>query len=114
MLEDLPNAAMTIGYVDASWTLGADATAQMVCRILKRMKKEGVAEVVPRCSEEQKKVMQEKPVLNLTSTYIKAGNSVLPKAGDRGQWRPRSYYYEDILMAWYGDIKSGMDWIKGV
>lgn len=113
MLEDLPNAAMTIGYVDASWTLGADATAQMVCRILKRMKKEGVSEVVPRCSDSLKSKMSEKPVLNLTSTYVKAGNNILPKAGDRGQWRPRSYYYEDILMAWYGDIKSGMDWVKG-
>jgi cation diffusion facilitator CzcD-associated flavoprotein CzcO len=115
MLEDLPNAAMTIGYVDASWTLGADATAQMVCRILKRMRKEGVAEVVPRCSEKQKSIMKEKPVLNLTSTYIKAaGTSVLPKAGDRGQWAPRSYYYEDILMAWFGDIKSNMEWIKAI
>lgn len=114
MLEDLPNAAMTIGYVDASWTLGADATAQMVCRILKRMTKEGVAEVVPRCSEDQKEIMEERPVLNLNSTYVKAGKSVLPKAGDRGQWKPRSYYWEDILMAWYGDIKSSMDWIKAV
>ncbi|KAL1588257.1 hypothetical protein WHR41_03093 [Cladosporium halotolerans] len=114
MLEDLPNAAMTIGYVDASWTLGADATAQMVCRILKRMRKEGVTEVVPRCSDAERKAMKEKPVLNLTSTYVKAGKSELPKAGDRGQWRPRSYYYEDILMAWFGDIRSNMDWIKGV
>lgn len=114
MLEDLPNAAMTIGYVDASWTLGADATAQMVCRILKQMRKEGVSEVVPRCSEKQKSAMKEKPVLNLTSTYVKEGARVLPRAGDRGQWRPRSYYYEDILMAWYGDIKSSMDWIKAV
>lgn len=114
MLEDLPNAAMTIGYVDASWTLGADATAQMVCRILKQMRKEGVTEVVPRCSEKQKSAMKEKPVLNLTSTYVKEGGRVLPKAGDRGQWRPRSYYYEDILMAWYGDIKSSMDWVKAV
>lgn len=114
MLEDLPNAAMTIGYVDASWTLGADATAQMVCRILKQMQKEGVSQVVPRCSQAEKQKMKNLPVLNLTSTYVKAGESILPKAGDRGQWKPRSYYYEDILMAWYGDIKSGMDWVKGV
>jgi hypothetical protein len=73
-----------------------------------------VAEVVPRCSEDQKEIMEERPVLNLNSTYVKAGKSVLPKAGDRGQWKPRSYYWEDILMAWYGDIKSSMDWIKAV
>ena len=92
------------------WTLGADATAQMTCRILKQMRKEGVTRVVPRCSDQEKSVMKERPVLNLNSTYVKAGGSVLPKAGDRGQWKPRSYYYEDMLMAWYGDIKTNMVW----
>lgn len=114
MFEDLPNAAYVIGYVDASWTLGADATAQMVTRIMNQMKKEGVLEVVPRCSPDEKKTMKEKPVLRLNSTYVKEGKSALPKAGDRGQWRPRSYYYEDILMAWFGDIKTGMEWVRGV
>jgi len=114
MFEDLPNAAYVIGYVDASWTLGADATAQMVTRIMNKMKKEQVTEVVPRCSQEEKKSMKQVPVLRLTSTYVKAGMDALPKAGDRGQWRPRSYYYEDILMAWFGDIKSGMEWVRGV
>jgi cation diffusion facilitator CzcD-associated flavoprotein CzcO len=112
MLEGLPNAAMTVGYVDASWTLGADATAQMVCRIIKQMRREGVSMVAPHCSDNEKSAMEETATLNLTSTYIKVGSSVFPKAGDRGQWKARSYYYEDILMAWYGDIKSGMLWIK--
>ncbi|KAK6437562.1 hypothetical protein LTR95_006246 [Oleoguttula sp. CCFEE 5521] len=112
MLEDLPNAAYVIGYVDASWTLGADATAQMVCRIMKQMDKEKVIEVVPRLSDDERANMKEKPVLRLTSTYISVGKRQLPKAGDRGQWAPRSYYFQDILMAWYGNIKSGMDWVK--
>ena len=114
MLEDLPNSAYVIGYVDASWTLGADATAQMMCRIFNQMKKEKVVEVVPRLTDKEKKNMGEKPVLRLTSTYVKEGKAQLPKAGDKGQWRPRSYYFEDILMAWFGDIKTGMEWIRGV
>lgn len=114
MLENLPNCAFVIGYVDASWTLGADATAQMVCRILNQMKKEGVVEIVPRRTEEEKASMEEAPLLRLSSTYIKAARDILPKAANRGQWNARSYYFKDILMAWYGDIKSGTVWVRGV
>ena len=68
MIEDVPNAAYVMGYVDASWTLGADATAQLVCRMFKQMKKESVVEVVPRRSEYEKQHMTEEPLLKLTST----------------------------------------------
>ncbi|KAF2769838.1 FAD/NAD(P)-binding domain-containing protein [Teratosphaeria nubilosa] len=114
MIEDLPNAAYVFGYVDASWTLGADATAQMIIRLMKQMRKEGVGEVVPRRSQHEKEHMEEAPLLRLTSTYITKAKNVLPKAGATGQWRPRSFYYQDILMAWFGDLKSGMEWIRGV
>jgi cation diffusion facilitator CzcD-associated flavoprotein CzcO len=114
MLEDLPNCAFVIGYVDASWTLGADATAQLICRMLKQMEKEGVTEVVPRRSVQEKQQMQKKPLLSLTSTYIKKGGDVLPVAGDRGQWRARSFYFKDILMAWFGDLQTGTEWVRGV
>merc|ERR1712157_271805 len=104
MLEDLPNAAFVVGYVDASWTLGADATAQMICRILNQMKREGVDEVIPRRTEEEKRSMTEEPLLKLQSTYVKKAKDALPKAGSTGQWKARSYYYKDIMMAWYGDM----------
>jgi cation diffusion facilitator CzcD-associated flavoprotein CzcO len=109
MLEDLPNCAFVIGYVDASWTLGADATAQHVCRLLKQMEKEGVVEVTPRRSEEEKASMKQAPLLSLSSTYIKKGGNVLPLAGDRGPWKPRSYYFKDLAMAWFGNMRSGTE-----
>ncbi|KAK5133084.1 hypothetical protein LTR08_008194 [Meristemomyces frigidus] len=114
MLEDMPNAAFVIGYVDASWTLGADATAQLMCRILKQMRKEGVVEVVPRRTEAEAKSMIEEPVLKLTSTYVRKAKDVLPKAGSTGQWRARSYYFKDIWTAWFGDIRTGLEWVRGV
>jgi len=103
MLEDLPNAAFVFGYVDASWTLGADATAQLVCRMLRQMAKEGVTEIVPRRSDKEKEFgLQEEPLLRLTSTYVSRAKDIMPKAGATGQWRPRSYYLQDIWTAWYG------------
>lgn len=114
MLEDLPNAAFVVGYVDASWTLGADATAQTITRQLNQMRKEGVVEVTPRRSVEERRKMKEKNLLRLNSTYVTKGESALPKAGDRGQWTPRSNYLRDIWMAWFGDIRSGTEWVRGV
>ena len=58
--------------------------------------------------------MKEKNLLRLNSTYVTKGKSVLPKGGDRGQWQPRANYLKDILMAWYGDIKTGTTWVRGV
>ena len=112
MLEDLPNCGFIIGYADAAWTLGADASAQLITRILKQMRVESVSEVRPYRTELEVRSVHEKPLLRLTSTYIREGSHVLPRAGDRGQWAVRSYYLKDILMAWYGDIRSSMKWVK--
>ncbi|KAF2209947.1 hypothetical protein CERZMDRAFT_46334 [Cercospora zeae-maydis SCOH1-5] len=112
MIQDLPNAAFVVGYVDASWTLGADATAQMTTRILNRMRKEGVVEVRPRLSEWDRENVKPANLLRLNSTYVQKGKDAVPKAGDRGQWLPRSNYFRDIMMAWFGDIKSGAEWVK--
>lgn len=114
MLENLPNAAFVVGYVDASWTLGADATAQLITRMFNQMKKEGVVEVIPQRTEKEKQTMKESNLLRLNSTYVTKGKNMLPKAGDSGQWLPRSNYIRDIFMAWYGDIKSGTVWVQGV
>ena len=116
MLEDLPNCSFVIGYADAAWTLGADATAQLVNRILTQMRREGVVEVRPRKSDAEKRIssIRERPLLRLSSTYVKKGAHSLPRAGDRGQWAVRSYYIKDILITRYGDIKSSMVWVKGV
>lgn len=112
MLENLPNAAFVVGYVDASWTLGADATAQLVTRMINQMKKEGVVEVIPQRSEKELKSMKQHNLLKLNSTYVTKGKNTLPMAGDMGQWVPRSNYIRDIFMAWYGDIKTGTVWVK--
>ena len=114
MLEGLPNVVLALGYVDASWTLGADATAQLACRFLHQMELEGVNLIVPRRSVKEKQCMKEVPFLSLSSTYVRQGSSGLPKAGDKSQWLPRSYYWKDIFTACWGDIQKGIEWLKRV
>lgn len=110
MLQDLPNAMFVIGYVDASWTLGADATAQLVCRMLKAMDRRGYEVATARMDEDTRARLKEKPVLRLTSTYVQKAKDVLPKACDQKQWRGRSTYFRDIWEAWFGDLRTGMEY----
>src|SRR5215469_15524857 len=109
MMQDLPNAAFVVGYTNASWTLGADATAQLITRLLKMMQKKGVVAAVPRLENPEK--MKSVPMLNLDSTYIRRAASMMPKAGE-GQWAPRSNYFVDIKEAKWGDIVSGLQFYK--
>ena len=109
MLQDLPNAAFVIGYTNASWTLGADATARMVCRMLKFMEGKGIRSATPRLGKGEK--MQERSILNLSSTYIEKAKGELPKGGDRGPWRPRENYLVDYWVAGYGDLTDSVEFV---
>ncbi|KAG6286313.1 hypothetical protein E4U46_005034 [Claviceps purpurea] len=112
MLENVPNLFMAMGYVDASWTLGADATAQLVCRILNRFTSGGFSQIVPRLTGDEKQNMTELPFMSLKSTYIQKGKSVFPRVGNSKQWLPRSYYWKDIYNARRGDVESGLVWSR--
>ncbi len=41
MLEGVPNLAIAIGYINASWTLKCDLTCDYVCRLLNHMHERG-------------------------------------------------------------------------
>ena len=89
MLDDLPNMAFVVGYVDAAWTLAADTTALLVTRMLRRMEAEGVEVVVPRLEGERRGRMGVGKMLKLNSSYVEKGKGCLPMVGDKGQWRGR-------------------------
>ena len=69
MIQDVPNLIYVIGYAHAAWTLGAEVTAIIVGRLLNRMRKKGANIVVPVIRSG--KLMPIKPLLPLTSTYLK-------------------------------------------
>lgn len=111
MIQDMPNAAFVIGYTNASWTLGADATAQMVTRLLKLMDKKGVKAAIPRLDNPEE--MMPTPMLNISSTYIQKALNIMPRSGDVGNWKPRTNYFNDIRQATKGDIESGLEFLTG-
>ena len=44
-LEGVPNMAIAIGYINASWTLKCDLTCDYVCRLLNHMRERGMTAV---------------------------------------------------------------------
>lgn len=105
MLQDLPNAIFSVGYENASWTLGADCAAQLLTRLMWEMRKSKATAAVPILDKPE--AMEVKPLLSLSATYLKNINRALPKAGT-GPWRPRSHYVADLYAAKWGDIKTGL------
>ena len=106
MLQDTPNMATVIGYTNASWTLGADATALLVCRLLKYLKDKEFTSAIPRL--EGSEGIRSVPALNLSSTYIVKGMKELPRTADKAPWAPRKTYFADLWDAKFGSITDGL------
>ncbi|ULE33515.1 flavin-containing monooxygenase [Mycobacterium sp. IDR2000157661] len=94
MLEDVPNAAWCVGYTNASWTLGADMTAQSFARLVAHMRSHGYTHGYPHLGGAP---MPEQPAFNLESGYVKRGLHVLPKSGTRRPWMLSHNFLRDAL-----------------
>ncbi|OAL24828.1 hypothetical protein AYO22_05617 [Fonsecaea multimorphosa] len=110
MLDGLPNAILSFGYVDASWTLGLEATAELACRLLRKMQKDKFSMIVPRYESNEKTRLREEGFMKLNSTYVQEGNADMPRFAAQSVWRRRSYYWRDIFSARWGSIKTGLEW----
>lgn len=113
MMQDLPNAAFVIGYTNASWTLGADATAAFVMRLLKSLESRKLIAATPRMKPNEEQTLEERNMLNLTSTYIKVASRDIPKSGSHAPWQPRDHYSKDMKFAKKGDLDNGLEYVQG-
>ncbi|KPI44152.1 Baeyer-Villiger monooxygenase [Cyphellophora attinorum] len=108
MLQDVPNFAFVVGYVDTPWTLGSDATARLFTRIIKEAERRKAAFVMPKLTEKEEREVKVVPYIGLNSTYLKRGKELgcFPKGGDRGPWVPRHSYMKDNWAANYGSMNG--------
>ena len=112
MLQDLPNAVMVLGYVNASWTLGADASMGLACRMLKLLEQKRHSAVVPvREGDQNKGKAQDRPLLGLNSTYLLRAQDSLPKASSMRPWVSRTNYFADMFHARFGDMTTGLKFL---
>ncbi|GAA0460200.1 NAD(P)/FAD-dependent oxidoreductase [Streptomyces olivaceiscleroticus] len=91
MMTGVPNFAVCIGYTNASWTLRADLTSRLVCKVLNFMDRNDYAAVVP----EPGGPLAERPLLDLAAGYVKRSIDAFPRQGDRGPWKVRQNYVLD-------------------
>jgi monooxygenase len=106
LLENLPNAALVFGYINASWTLKADLAARYVCRLLNHMDARGYTQVVPRAMPTDR--TKESVLSALNSGYVRRGNSKLPRQGTHGPWRVTNNYLRDRAMLRRDPIDDGI------
>ncbi|SDT88885.1 flavin-containing monooxygenase [Halopseudomonas salegens] len=104
MLSGVPNCAMAFGYVNSSWTLKADLTADYVCRLLRHMDANQLAVAIP----ERDPDVAEEPFLSFTSGYVQRASRVLPKQGDRVPWQVYQNYLQDRKVMRKSPIDDGV------
>lgn len=79
MLQDVPNLFFTIGFENASWTLGCDCAAHLTVRVIEQLRNKGFKAAVPRMDAEDQKTMVPKSLFSLKATYLDNVNEKLPK-----------------------------------
>jgi cation diffusion facilitator CzcD-associated flavoprotein CzcO len=104
LLSGVPNLAICIGYVNASWTLRADLTARYVCRLLAHMDAHGYRSATP----EYDGAATTRPLITFTSGYVRRAADVLPKQGGSAPWVLRQSYPADLLSTRFGDVTRDM------
>ena len=110
MVQDVPNCVFLLGSTNLSWTLGIDTSMTLAKRVFQRAKYRGSTSVVAVIQENIS--LNERRLLNLNSTYLKAAGDQMPKAGDHRPWSPRSTYYRDYINAHFGSIADGLVYFK--
>lgn len=96
---------------NASWTLGADTAAQLVCRLLRTLQSRQMIALIPRLEPKEASTLGQRKLLNINATYVAVAERGLPKAGDRGAWQPRDNYVADLRFARRGNLDDGLEFI---
>lgn len=110
LMSGVPNLGMVSGYINASFTLGADSSARLLMRVYKHMMENNYTKVTPIISEEEKKIPP--PFLKFTSTYIREGWTNLPRSAGVGPWKPKRNYIVDTWAANRAELKEGLEFEK--
>ena len=105
MFEDVPNMAWSFGYINASWTLGADLTARSVAKLLEYMNSRGYTHAYPHLGDA---AMPEQPTFHLQSGYVKRGQHVLPKSGTHRPWKVSRNFLRDAFGRHFDRIEESM------
>jgi cation diffusion facilitator CzcD-associated flavoprotein CzcO len=93
LFSNVPNLAVVFGYLNASWTLRADNSANYICRVLKKLAEKRADVVVPGLSEDHG--LAEDDIIVFSSGYLQRAKHLMPKSAPTLPWRLNQDYFED-------------------
>ncbi len=108
MYSDVPNLISTFGYINASWTLRADLTAEYVCRLINHMDERGMRRCTPRLRDDERDMPARRWIDGFSSGYMQRVMHLFPKQGDREPWINPQNYDRDKKMMRYAAIEDGV------
>ena len=108
MYSDVPNLVSTFGYINASWTLRADLTAEYACRLINHMDAIGVRQSTPRLRDDEHDMPARPWITEFSSGYVQRIMHKFPKQGDREPWLNTQNYRLDKKMIRDGSIDDGV------
>lgn len=99
MYSGVPNLIYTFGYINASWTLRADLTAEYACRLLQHMDEHGYRQVVPSLREQDQDMTERPFITDFPAGYMQRAMPYFPRQGDHEPWiNPQNYRRDRKLL----------------
>jgi cation diffusion facilitator CzcD-associated flavoprotein CzcO len=92
MCSGVPNLVSVFGYINASWTLRADLTAEWFCRLLNHMREGDLQVAVPRVPASLQSMPDRDWIDDFSAGYMRRVMHRFPRQGDRAPWlNPQDY-----------------------
>ncbi len=107
MYSGIPNLVQTFGYVNASWTLRADLTAEYACRVINHMDKLAVSQVTPQLRDEDADMVLGPWIEDFSAGYMQRVMHLFPKQGHKDPWRNTQDYALDKKLIRRAPIEDG-------
>ena len=99
MCSNIPNMVQTFGYINASWTLRADLTAEWVCRVLNHMDEFDYDQATPRIPEILARTMEKRYwIHDFSAGYMQRMLPKMPRQGTQLPWINPQNYRKDRKM----------------
>ena len=108
MFSDIPNMVQIFGYVNASWTLRADLSAEYACRLINHMDELDVRQCTPRLRDEDRNMARRPWSEEFLPGYLKRVMHLLPKQGEHAPWLNTQSYVRDKKMVRKGPLEDGV------
>ncbi|EGD58544.1 flavin-containing monooxygenase FMO [Novosphingobium nitrogenifigens DSM 19370] len=99
MFTGVPNLVWVMGYFRASWTLRVDMLGDFVCHLLRHMDELGAQkiEVTLRPEDEGMALYPWIEADNFNPGYLMRGIDLMPRRGDKPEWRHNQDYWRERL-----------------